>query len=285
MPTPSQPAEVAEFVTEKLMSVRGVSAITSLGSQENGITRFDALTELVVLYRNNAPLNMDDLQDALNNCDDLLKPVVGAIGSAGPWLNGTAQCKVGGNQVHISYRSIDAINTVIANADDGQADHDWLQHPPYGFSSIAYMGEIDVCEVLFDPKDVVSSLKQDVRPYPRALKSNLVNGFLWGAETTVRSCVSAAERNDIYTARGASSRAAAMLAFTMFALNDRYYISDRGALEVLATFPMMPQHCHARLLNALSELDPEAALKQLMSLVEETKAIVRSMPSLQVSKL
>ncbi len=284
MPTPVQPDEIVSFIVPFLMSVNGVAAIGNLGSQNNGVTRHDGTVDLVILYSDANPLNIAQLSGALENCDDKMKPTVTELGSAGPWMNGGAQCLVGGKRIDFTYRSIEAIKTVIANADVGNADHDWLQHPPYGFSSVAYLGEIDVCTEVYDPKEILSTLKQDVRPYPRMLRSNLVNGFLWGAEFTISNCMSAAQRLDVYTALGGITRSAAMLTFALFALNERYYVSDRGALEVMATFPWIPAQCHARIHDAMRDPDLEGALKQMATLVSEAKAIVRTMPSVQPPK-
>jgi hypothetical protein len=281
MPTPSQPDEIVNFVTPFLMGVGGVAAIANLGSQNNGITRHDGAVDLLLLYRDAQPLNIAQLNAALQNCDDKMKPIVGKLGSAGPWMNGGSHCVIGGQRVDFTYRSVDAITTVIANADEGNADHDWLQHPPFGFSSVAYLGEIDLCTDVFDPKEVLAALKQNVRPYPRTLRSNLVNGFLWGAEFTVASCTSAAQRLDVYTALGGITRSAAMLTFALFALNERYYVSDRGALEVMSTFNLIPSQCHARIHDALRDPDLNGALKQMGTLIAEAKTIVRTMPTIQ----
>jgi hypothetical protein len=279
MPTPSHPDEIVNFIVPFLMGVSGVAAIGNLGSPDNGVTRHDGAADLLVIYRESSPLNIEQLRQALENCDDTMKPTVGEIGSAGPWMNGGAHCRVGGQRVDFTYRSVDAIRTVIAHADEGQADHDWLQHPPYGFSSMAYLGEVDQCAEVYDPKEVLTSLKQAVRPYPRTLRSNLVNGYLWGAEFTITNCMSAAQRLDVYTALGGITRSAAMLTFALFALNDRYYVSDRGALEVLGTFATIPAQCHARIHDALRDPNLEGALTQMAALVTEAKAIVRTLPT------
>jgi hypothetical protein len=275
VPTPNDLDEILDLLAPKLWEVAGVKGVALLATQTNGISRSDADIEVAVLYFDDEPFEIAALRSALEEVNDHLEPVVTEIGGLGPWMNGSAQLIIGGFRVDVLFRSVDSYRRVIAQAKQGFAEHDWLQQPPYGFASVSYLGEVDVATPLLDPKELWSDLKESVRPYPPQLKANLVAGFLWGAEHTVESSRGAAVRNDVYATMGAVTRTAAMLTFAIYAMNERYYISDRGALDVLATFELAPPHCHARIHDALRDPHLAGAVSQLSSLIAETRLLSR----------
>jgi hypothetical protein len=275
MPTPTDLDEILDLLAPKLWEVNGVRGVALLANQTNGISRSDADIELAILYSDDDPFDLSDMRLKMEEVNDHLEPVVTEIGGLGPWMNGSVQLMIGGFRVDVLYRSVDSYRRVIAQAKLGLAEHDWLQQPPYGFASVSYLGEVDVATPLLDPKELWSDLKESVRPYPPQLKANLVAGFLWGAEHTVESSRVAATHNDVFATMGAITRTAAMLTFAIYALNERYYISDRGALDLLATFDLVPPHCHARIHDALRDPHLIGAVSQLSALIAETRLLSR----------
>jgi hypothetical protein len=271
MPTPVDLDGVVELLIPRMWEVGGAKAVSVLGGGTNGIARGDADLEVLCLYRDAQPLDTDALRVALDSVNDTVGPVVTDLGGWGPWMNGGAQLTVGSYRIDLLYRSIDRYETTIAQAREGHAEHDWLQLPPYGFPSVSYLGEIDLSLAVLDPRDVFHDLKEQVRPYPLALKRNLINGFLWGAQHTLDTIRLSAARNDVFAAMGGLTRAAAMLSFALYAMNERYYIADKGALDVMASFAIVPPQCHARIHDALREPHLPGAVDQINAVVEEAR--------------
>jgi hypothetical protein len=273
VPTPTDLDEVVDLLVPRLWEVVGVKAVAVLGEHGSGLARSDADREVLVLYRDALPLDTRMLRDMVDNVNDTVGLHVTDLGGWGPWMNGGAQLTIGRQRVDLLYRSIDRYDHAITQAQDGHAEHDWLQLPPYGFPSVSYLGEIDLATVILDPKEEFHDLKERVRPYPLLLKRNLITGFLWGAQHTLDSIRLSAARNDVFAAMGGLTRAAAMLSFAIYAMNERYYVADRGALDVMATFAVIPPHCHARIHDALREPHLPGAVEQLNSLIEETRRL------------
>jgi hypothetical protein len=275
MPTPTDIDGVLELLVPKLWEVQGARSIGVLPGGRAGVGRSDAELELVIVYRDKQPLDVTALRTVLDDVNDTVGPTVTELGGWGPWMNGGAQLTIGSKRIDVLYRSADNYERVITQAKDGHAEHDWLQLPPYGFPSVAYLGEVDTANPILDPREELHDLKEAVRPYPTRLKANLITGFLWGAEHTLKTIGLSAERNDIYAALGGLTRASAMLCFAIYAMNERYYISDRGALDQMATFAITPPHCHARIHDALRDPHLSGAVEQLGLLLSETRQLAR----------
>ncbi len=273
MPTPNDLDGITEFLSSKLWSVDGVEAIILGGSHARGNARPDSDIDIVLVYRDERPLDISRIRTIVSELNDTVDPLVVDIGAWGPWVNGGARLTIGGRSVALLYRSIEAYERVIAEAKVGNAEHDWLQQPPYGFPSVAYLGEIEIGRVLLDPRDVMHDLKEAVRPYPAVLKTNLINGFIWGAEFTIDNSRKPAARNDAYAALGGLTRAAAMMTLALYALNEQYYTSDKDALSITNTFALAPRQYTSRVHDALREPHLAEAVEQMAVLVAETKQL------------
>ncbi len=225
---------VTADLVPRLASVPGVVAVVLGGSRARGAEHVDSDLDLGLLYRDADPIDRGVLQSVIEEVNDTLDVVPTPIGEWGPWVNGGAWLRIDGHSVDFLYRSIDRYEATIENAERGFAEHDYLQQPPFGFQSTIYLGEIDSCVALHDPAQVIPSLKSSVRPYPAALRSNLVAGYHWGATFTMQNAVKPAHRRDVYATLGCLSRAAAFLVQVLLAHAERYPISDKGALDQLA---------------------------------------------------
>jgi hypothetical protein len=62
--------------------------------------------------------------------------------------------------VDFFYRSLEHMERVIAEAEAGRYELHYVQQPPFGFFSGAYLGEIAVCIPVFDPEARLEVLKR-----------------------------------------------------------------------------------------------------------------------------
>ena len=225
---------VADDLVARLATVPGITAVVLGGSRARGSALPDSDLDLGLLYRDAVPIDLAALQTVIEEVNDTLDVVPTPIGGWGPWVNGGAWLRIDGHPVDLLYRSIDRYEATIENAERGFAEHDYLQQPPYGFQSTIYLGEIDTGSPLHDPTDELATLKSRVRPYPAALRANLVAGYHWGATFTMQNAIKPAGRGDVFASVGCLSRAAAFLVQTLLAHGELYPISDKGALDQLA---------------------------------------------------
>jgi hypothetical protein len=96
-----------------------------------------------------------------------------------------------------------------------------------------------------------------VRQYPERLKARIVQGSLWGGEFSLLHARQFAERADVYNAAGCLTRVAQYLTQALFALNERYFLSDKDAARVIEGLPLHPPHFESRLAGVLARAGAE----------------------------
>jgi len=79
---------------------------------------------------------------------------------------------------------------------------------------------------------------------------------------------------------GCCFRSVSCLVQTLFAFNEQFWMNEKGAVALAATFPRVPAHLAERVMGAFTALTDEAeslqvALQALEALVEETAALLR----------
>ncbi len=102
------------------------------------------------------------------------------------------------------------------------------------------MGEVHYCRPLHDPDGVLRSLKDIAEEYPLRLKRALIRGQLWEARFALDTCRKSAARGDAFYVAGCLFRCAACLVQTLFALNERYIINEKGSVEAADSLPLRP---------------------------------------------
>jgi hypothetical protein len=158
----------------------------------------------------------------------------------GAWVNGGAWIHTPQGKVDFLYRNLDQVRRTIAEAQQGVSQHDYDQQPAYGFYSVIYLAETQICIPLYDPELLIAKLKRDVETYPPRLKQRIIADSLWSAEFTLLHARAFAAQGDVYNTAGCLTRALSNLTQALFALNERYFLRDKKVLEVVAGFPNLP---------------------------------------------
>jgi hypothetical protein len=143
--------------------------------------------------------------------------------------------------VDFLYRSLEHVQRTIAEAQQGISHHDYNQQPAYGFYSVIYLAETQICIPLYDPDGEIAGLKRQVANYPPKLKTKIVNDTLWSAEFTLLHAQGFAAQGDVYNTVGCLTRAAGKMTQALFALNERYFMRDKQVMQNLAAFPLLPE--------------------------------------------
>ena len=170
--------------------------------------------------------------------DEPAAVIVTRVGEWGPWIVGGAWLKVGGRKVDVLYRCVESVEEVIRACAEGQVTMHYQPGHPHGFSSAIWMGEAALCKPLHDPDGVLAALKSMTEPYPESLARALVERFLWEVGFSVENGALAVARGDATHVAGCAYRALACMGQVLFALNRRYLINEKGALEAAAQFPV-----------------------------------------------
>jgi Nucleotidyltransferase domain len=263
-------------IVERVSQADGVTAIVLGGSRARGTHTPASDIDLGIYYHPERPLDLDTLGRVAAEIDDdhrsgLLTP----IGGWGPWINGGGWLTVRSVPVDFLYRDLSRVTAVIEACQAGQVDIVYQPGHPHGFVSAIYMAEIATCRSLWDPQGKVAALKAQTQPYPAALKRALIEKFAWEADFALATAKKAIQRADVAYVAGGCFRSVSCMLQVIFALNDEYWLNEKGAVALAESFPLRPPQLRARIeeVFALLAADAqalEAALGVLENLVRDT---------------
>ncbi len=264
-------------IVARLKRVKGAKAIVLGGSYAAGTQRPDSDIDIGIYYGNEG-LEIAHIKDIAIELNDFPNPVVTNRGDWGKWVNGGAWLTIKGQRVDFLYRDIGFVSQTIDDCNKGLKQSDYYQQPPYGFHSYIYCAEIKVCKILHDPEGIIEALKSKVAAYPKLLKQAVVQGFMWEAEFSLAHCKKSAERNEVFIVAGCLTRIANDFVQVLYALNETYFLSEKGLYKEERVFNIKPQDFMLELdkmVGRIGETKPElmAAVSMAEALFEELKML------------
>lgn len=278
---PTDAVSIAQRIAESLASVQGVSAVVLGGSQARGTARPDSDIDIGIYYHPAQPLDIAGLQVLAIELDDQHRPgTVTEPGEWGPWVNGGAWLTVGGRRVDLLYRDIERVTSVIQDCRDGRITADYYLGHPHAFHNFMYLGEIATCVPLHDPGNIVSALKALVTPYPPRMKDAIIGRYLYEARFMLEVSRSPVRREDVFAASGFFFRVVAALVQVLYALNEEWFLNEKGALERIQEMEFRPARfvtTARRVLARPGSTGPqlEASLVALERIVSSVERLVR----------
>ena len=276
----SQIEDLISDVVSRLRHVQGVAAIALGGSRARGTATRHSDVDIALYYAPETPLDLDDLQRIAQDLDDEhpTRPLTG-IGGWGPWINGGGWLHVRGMPVDFLYRDLHQVSDCIEQCHAGAVSIVYQPSHPHGFVTSIYAAEVALCRVLWDPHGVAQSLKAQATPYPGALKRALIDRFFWEARFALQAARKGASHSDVAYVAGCCFRSVSCLTQTLFALNERYWMNEKGAVALAATFPQRPDRLVERVNGAFASLSDAAdilgaAIETLAALIDETETLL-----------
>lgn len=234
--------ELAERIAERLEDLEGVEAVVLGGSWARGEAHPDSDVDVGIYYHPGRRPSVEALRELARELDDRHLPdLVTDFGEWGPWINGGGWLRVEAQRVDWLYRDLDLVSRTISECRAGRTACHYQPGHPHGFHSHIYAGEVHHCQVLHDARGELASLKSLVADYPPALKCSLAKRFLWEADFALETCRKLAERGDVFYVGGCLFRCAACLIQVLFALNERYFVNEKGSLKATSSFPLCPE--------------------------------------------
>ncbi len=237
---PPQKRAVIEQLVEKLGKIDGMAAIVLGGSYASGTQHEKSDIDLGLYYDEDRPFSIEEIRAIASEVSVEGAPTVTDFYGWGAWVNGGAWIHTSVGKIDFLYRNLAQVQKTIAEARQGILHHDYDQQPAYGFYSVIYLAETQICVPLYDPESVIAKLKRSVEVYPPLLKERIIADSLWAAEFTLLHARSFAAQGDIYNTVGCLTRAASNLTQALFALNERYFLRDKKVQETVARFPHLP---------------------------------------------
>jgi hypothetical protein len=249
---PADKRRLLEQLTAQLSRVPGVVAVVLGGSYASGTQRADSDIDLGLYYSSTRPFAIAELRSVAEAASQDGKPTVTGFYEWGRWVNGGAWIHTGAGKVDFLYREIEKVQQTIAEAQQGIVQHDYDQQPAYGFYSVIYLAELEICIPLYDRQELIAGLKSQVAGYPSKLKEHVVRDSLWSAEFSLLHANGFAARGDVYNTAGCLTRSAANLTQALFALNERYFLNDKHVLGTLASFTLLPDGYYQQVQQVLA---------------------------------
>jgi hypothetical protein len=275
---PANKQALLEQLIDDLSKVRGIEAIVLGGSYARGTQHDTSDLDIGLYYFENKPFSLTEIKRIAGAISIQDTPVVTGFYEWGPWVNGGAWIQTSVGKVDFLYRNLDQVERTIEEAVQGIVRHDYSQQPTYGFYSVIYLAETQICLPLYDPEAQITRLKRQVEPYPAKLKERIILNSLWSAEFTLIFAHNYAAGADIYNTAGCLTRIAANLTQALFALNEQYFISDKKVMAELALFPLLPEGYVTKLSHILAH--PGETAGELSQTVTELEAVWQAVVSL-----
>jgi hypothetical protein len=264
---------------EALLDVPGLRAVALGGSYARGMARTDSDIDIGLYYAESTPLCVRTVREITAGFPGSERPVVAELFEWGPWVNGGAWLTIGGRRVDLIYRSLEHLERVIAAAERGDHERDFGQQPPFGFFGPTYLGELAIAVPLFDPAGRIAALKGRVATYPEALRRRVIQSYLGSAEFELHAFAPKfAHRGGTYLTAGTIARSVHSLIMTLFALNRRYFVNDKTALDEVSTFALCPVDFRERVEAMLASIgftpdELEHAVAQAAGLCREVAGL------------
>ncbi len=264
-------------ITEKLKSISGIDAVVLGGSRARGTHTESSDVDLGIYYHPSSPMDIPALGHLAAEIDDEHREnLVTAVGGWGPWINGGGWLKVHDIPVDFLYRDLVKVTRIIHDCCDGHIEIVYQAGHPFGFISPIYLSEAACCRPLWDPHGTIERLKAQVIPYPPRLKKAIVDSFWWDVDFSLSIARKSIPRGDVTYAAGCCFRAVTCLMQVLFAVNEQYWMNEKGAVALAAGFPKSPARLKERVEEAFAQLNSSgssiaAAISSLQDLVEESR--------------
>ena len=237
---PEQKQLLLAWLVEQLSRITGISAIVLGGSYASGTHHEASDIDIGLYYFEAKPFSIADIRRIAEEVSVTGMATVTEFYEWGAWVNGGAWIHTPQGKVDFLYRNVDQIQKTITEAQQGISHHDYDQQPTYGFYSVIYLAETQICIPLYDPGLLIAKLKRSVEVYPLKLQQKIIADSLWAAEFTLLHARSFATQGDIYNTVGCLTRVASNITQALFALNGRYFIRDKKVLDMVAQFSNLP---------------------------------------------
>lgn len=233
MNLPTDKQNLLDDIIIELKSIREIKAIVLGGSYAMAAATESSDLDIAIYYSEQSPFDLEKIKIIAAKFAGNEPPIVTGFYEWGPWVNGGAWIQTANGKVDFLYKNIEQISAAIENAKNGIWENHFEQQPPYGFSSIIFLGETYSCVPLHDPENIIEKLKADVKHYPQRLKSAVIQQSLWSADFTIWQATSFASKSDVYNTVGCFTRAIKNIVTALFAINELYTIGDKRAIEIL----------------------------------------------------
>lgn len=258
-------------IVYEVKNVPGVKAIVLGGSRARGTHHSTSDIDIGIYYDSSNPLNLDELTKVAANLDDENRTdIITPIGGWGPWINGGGWLRIQSIPVDFLFRDLNKVNLVIDSCLQGQVEIYYQPGHPHGFVSSIYLGEIAICQPLWDPEGLIKNLKDKVISYPSTLQKAIIQKFVWEIDFSLGIAEKSIKVGDVAYAAGCCFRSVMCMLQVLFAINKEYCLNEKRAVAMANDFKIIPANFQGRVGEIFSLLSttPES-IKQSITLLKQ----------------
>lgn len=230
---------LALAVAERLASIPGIVAVSLGGSLARGRAQQGSDIDIGLYYRGENRPELEQLREAaveLGGAGEAVTP----FGGWGPWIDGGAWLTLDGEQVDWIYRDLNRVEEVLTRAREGKVARYVQPGHPHGFHEHIYLAEVYYSRMLSDAEGALGQLQERLAVYPHRLRASLAESYLWQAEFALDVSKKSVARGESGYVAGCLFEAVYCLVQVLYALNERYFINEKGALTELERFASCP---------------------------------------------
>ncbi|MEC0240231.1 nucleotidyltransferase domain-containing protein [Paenibacillus dokdonensis] len=267
-------------IVDSLKTINGVRALVLGGSRARGSHSIHSDIDIGIYYDSGIGLDISAIQQVATIIDDAGRDnLVTPIDGWGPWINGGGWLSVNHYPVDILYRDLNKVTTVMEQCLSGEITIDYQPGHPHGFINSIYFSEIALCKVLWDPSGIIGELKTRTIPYPPELKKAIIEKFFWEATFALDTGRKGIYKTDVAYIAGCCFRSLSCLNQVLFALNECYWMNEKGAVAIADSFNVAPRQ-YSNKVNAILGLltndrnNLEGSLSLLRDLILETESLI-----------
>ena len=271
-------------MASRLAEIEGVAAVALGGSWARREAHPNSDIDLGIYYRPECPPSIQALRELAWELDDRHLPdAVTGFGEWGPWIDGGGWLKIQNRPVDWLYRDLDLISRVIDECRAGETSCHYQPGHPHGFHTHIYLGEIHHCVPLYDLENELSTLIKLTADYPPLLKHSIVDKYLWEAGFALDTSLKSAARGDVFYVTGCLFRCAACLVQVLFALNERYFVNEKGSVGAVDSLEVRPPDFGETVSTTLARpgkgpVELRASADRFTRLIGATKELAASLP-------
>jgi nucleotidyltransferase-like protein len=227
-------------IVNDLRQTENVFAVVLGGSYAAGVASENSDLDIGIYYSEERPFNIDDIKLIAKKYAVADDTTVTGFYEWGPWVNGGAWIETASGQVDFIYRNTQQVSRTIEKAKTGEWENHFEQQPPYGFTSMIYLGETNCCLPLYDPHQIIAKFKDELKTYPAKLKVSVVQQSLWSVEFTIWHAEYFYKKLDLYNLIGCLTRGVKYIVNALFAINELYPLGDKRAIKILQNAKKVP---------------------------------------------
>lgn len=265
-----------------LSAVEGIEAVVIGGSHSRGEADKGSDTDIGIYYQES--IDWNELENALKVLMDdtpLAEKILYLPGEWGPWVNGGAWLTVDGKPYDVILRETRRVDSVIQDCVAGEVTVDYQTGHSFGFVNTIYAAEIHYAILLWETDDKpITQLKkilQSFGTFPPKMKNALLERFLFESNFSMQTGRRAAFNGDLHDIMGCFFRTVACWNQVLYAVNNTYFMNEKGSTKTARSFPFSPREYQVRVNQAyyyLAEHKPLLGFEEFEMLQKEIAQLV-----------